>query len=150
MYSERARPSRGLVLATITAASIFLGNLAFAGPLATISGAGNAVSWTPTGGAGGLVVNLSHPDGAVTSHNFSGGQTPSVGGLADGHYTYEIVAIPKIPAWARDQLAEARASGDMSIVAELREAGVVPAERQVQSGSFTIQNGSLVNPNLAE
>lgn len=125
---------QGILLSGAAAISISFASAVSAGPLATIGGAGNNISWAPTNSNYGIKLNLAHPDGTVTSHTYSPGEAPSASGLEDGLYTYELVAIP-------------------NILPRVRNAASDKAQRMarnVQSGAFTIKGGSLVPPNLAE
>jgi hypothetical protein len=66
--------------------------------------------------------------------------------LKDGAYSYELRAEPIVPAEVQKALAQARESGDYSVVTKLRSEGKLPEEALVQSGSFRINGGSLVLP----
>ena len=148
MTQKRPRLAPGLLLA---AALALAGGAALAGPYATLTGAGNSVAWTADAAHAGAVLTLKGPGGAVTKHRFAAGESPSIGGLADGHYKYELLLLPQLGAGIRERLAEARASGRGDEVAEeLRAAGLLPRERMVASGHFMISGGSLVDAAAVE
>lgn len=140
----------GIAVSVLTITTLLFGHIAAAGPIATLSGT-NGVSWLSQIPDSGFLLTISYPDGSVARYEFAAGESLSVGSLPDGSYNYELTVIPNIPDWVRDKLTEARASGnDASVEAELRASGLIPKTRQVQSGGFTIQGGSLVSPDLAE
>ena len=148
MTQKLSRPAPGLLLAAVLALA---GGSAPAGPYATLTGAGNHVAWTTDAAHAGTVLTLKRPGGAVTTHRFGAGETPSLGGLADGRYKYELLLLPQLGAGVRERLAEARAGGrDDEVADELRAAGVLPRERRVASGHFMISGGSLVDAGLVE
>jgi hypothetical protein len=78
--------------------------------------------------------------GALFSYELVDG---SGSALPDGRYSYELRVIPKVDAEVRQALSEARETGDMSIVKELREAGKLPEGSFVRTGHFLIREGSL-------
>jgi hypothetical protein len=111
------------------------------------------VDWHPVVEYGRLVLTVSTPGGTVFRREFEPGADPffeitdrSGGILPDGRYTYELVVVPSVDENTRKVLQEARTSGDMTAVEELRKAGVLPRERLVQSGSFSIAASAFVFP----
>lgn len=78
--------------------------------------------------------------GALFSYELVDG---SGSALPDGTYAYELRVIPKIDPEIRRALTEARRTGEMSIVKELREAGKLPEGSFVRTGHFLIRGGSL-------
>jgi len=124
--------------------------------IAEISIQGNLISFSPQVKADGMALSVSGPDGFYIERRYDSGITPTLsiideqlGELADGTYTYELRANPAIDEQTRAALESARTTGDLSIVHKLRSLGKLPATDMVQSGSFTIAGGALVNP-LAE
>jgi hypothetical protein len=71
-------------------------------------------------------------------------------GLPDGQYRYELRVAPMVDASTRLQMREARETGDDSIVARLKVAGLLPTEPVVRSGSFRILGESVVAPTDTE
>jgi hypothetical protein len=70
---------------------------------------------------------------------------------ADGAYTYELVGTPRLDAATRKELADARKAGKESEVVErLKGSGKLPRESAVQSGTFSVSNGTLVDPDQQE
>jgi hypothetical protein len=101
-----------------------------------------------------VVLKVSLPNGNVIQREIKGGQ-PIVfeldGAAADGAYAYELVGTPRLDAATRKELAEARKAGKESEVVErLKGSGKLPRETAVQSGTFTVSNGTLVDPNQEE
>ncbi|HVS66471.1 MAG TPA: hypothetical protein VMT85_23545, partial [Thermoanaerobaculia bacterium] len=64
--------------------------------------------------------------------------------LADGLYTWEAVVNPRLSSDVIRSLAQARAAGDDAVADRLRESGQLPAERQMESGSFRVVQGSIL------
>jgi hypothetical protein len=71
--------------------------------------------------------------------------------LPDGQYTYELRVAPNFSKEVKDALKAAREKGNESeVLRELRKNGSLPSQSTVQSGSFTILNGSVVLPGATE
>ncbi len=123
---------KNLFVAAVAAAALVAMPLA-AADLATMSAHGGGLAWTPQGSFQGLVLTVAGSD-IWQRHEFRAGESPSfdAAGLADGTYTWELVAVSK---------ARSRRSG---------ETGVQAAPGRVQSGSFSVVNGAVADPNLIE
>ena len=97
------------------------------------------------------------PDGYSSRKVFRSADAPEVtltdkrgDRLADGVYTYELRLTPNISASVKEKLTAARKNGDDTEVKnELRKRGELP-QGSVQSGSFTILNGSLITAGASE
>jgi hypothetical protein len=132
---------------------------ALAESVAEVSLGPASIDWHPTalGSYERWVLTVSGPDGKVLRQELASGATPTFGLFdkegnrrPDGSYHWELRAVPQIDPAVRKQLAAARAQGTSAAVeAALRSAGKLPQE-QVQSGSFSIVNGSLIGPGLVE
>jgi hypothetical protein len=148
-------------LTILTLVCLFLPTIASSGqknPLATgqvaqLNIGPSRVDWYPVVEYDRLVLTVSTPDGTVLRREFEAGANPffgitdkSGGFLPDGQYTYELVVVPSVDRNTREVLQEARSSGDMTALEELRKAGVLPRERLVQSGSFSIAGSAFVIP----
>ena len=68
--------------------------------------------------------------------------------LADGIYSFRLETKAKYSQDAKDALAFARATGDMSEVAEMRKAGLMPEVTEPQYGYFSIKDGFFVVPEM--
>lgn len=114
-------------------------------PIATMHAESDGMSWTPHVPYERLVLTVNLPGEEVIRQEFPSGTWPFLSGpLADGQYTYELQVVPIVDPKTREALRQARASGDMSIVKRLREAGALPQGPQVQSGYFLIKRGVWV------
>jgi hypothetical protein len=142
--------SKILVLAAVLSV-IAIG--AHAADLAKPSFEAARVQWDVQSPYDRLVLTVSTPGGKVVRQEVGAGQTPefdlSSVGSVDGAYTWELRLVSKIDADTRKALAEARRTGDDAAIERLRAEGKVPAER-VQSGSFLVEAGSVVNTEEAE
>jgi hypothetical protein len=116
--------------------------------LASVSG-GGSVRWDVAVANSGLTLIVSVPDGRVFRREFKGGSSPDFAltdklgeKLPDGTYSYELRAAPTSSVATREAL-KARAPDDASEEERTgRKRATVPA--QVQTGSFSIVNGSAV------
>jgi hypothetical protein len=104
----------------------------------------------------GLRLSVTGPDGHVYVRNFAQGTMPALrlqdvgeGRLADGAYTWELTATPRVSAAVRKQLADARNAGDDALAEQIqRSAGLDHAS--VQSGGFQVRNGAFVPSDAKE
>jgi hypothetical protein len=143
--------SKILVLAAVLSV-IASGVHAAAGDFAKPSFEAARVQWDTHSPYDRLVLTVSTPEGKVVRQEVGAGQTPAFdlsSAAMDGAYTWELRLVPKIDAEVRKALAEARRTGDDAAIDRLRAEGKVPAER-VQSGSFVVEAGSIVNTEEAE
>lgn len=98
-----------------------------------------------------LNITVSGPDGFYVQNELTiGAGKYSLDGLQDGLYNYEVTLIPTVDHTTREIMQQARESGDMSHVKELRRQGVLPNRVSTQSGHFRIVGGSIPRSNLAE
>ena len=107
----------------------------------------------PTAEYASYKVIVSGPDGATHTYHYAGDETALIDSfspegelLADGRYTYEIVATPLLSADEKAELAAARESGDDAYARELTQAFQI--ERQ--SGAFMILDGEILDGNEEE
>lgn len=121
------------------------------GPVATVKAGPSGVSWEPHVQYDRLVLTVKRPGGKVFRKEFVPGSKLVFGGeLTDGQYTYELRVIPILTPEVREALKRARATGDMSIVDQLRAKGALPGGPQVQSGYFRVYGGAVILPDRAE
>ncbi|MDY7095247.1 MAG: tail fiber domain-containing protein [Acidobacteriota bacterium] len=78
------------------------------------------------------------------------GGTLEIRGFADGVYDWEVHARPDLAPELAQQIAEDRAENDMTLVCDLQDKGILPLVPLMQSGTFTIIGGSIVDPNRPE
>lgn len=105
-----------------------------------------------------FVMTISGPGGMVLQQEFEAGNPPvfapfddSGKALPDGQYNYEIHVSPVLDPETKKMMAASRESGDDAArAADLRARGWIPEHPVVQSGSFSIVNGAIVDPNLPE
>jgi len=98
------------------------------------------------------------PDGYAYTKEFKAGASPEIRlsdsrgeKLPDGQYTYELRLTPNISAETRATLKAAREKGTSAyeVTRELRRRGALPPTL-VQSGGFTIVNGTAVTAGATE
>ncbi|HEY0783260.1 MAG TPA: hypothetical protein VGE98_12445, partial [Thermoanaerobaculia bacterium] len=124
--------------------------------VAAVSVGAIGVDFAPSGNFERYVLTVSGPGDLVVRQEFSGGKTPSFGlfdadgqRLPDGHYTYELQAVPRVPRALQQQVAEAREKGDTAAIEALVKSGKLP-QGGVQSGHFAIHGGAFVPATLVE
>lgn len=113
--------------------------------LATINSYGSGVEWTAQVPHESLVLTVTGGD-YWTRTEFTDGARPyfepydeNGDRLPDGVYGWELVVIPRLQDLPRDRFENGRPSADGSS----GHLGTAP-ERQVMSGTFRVQNGSVV------
>lgn len=128
----------------------------FAQPVGKPSGGGSAISWSLNiSGHDKVRVSVLGPDGTSWVKEYSNGKTPTFSlsdmgdDVADGQYNYELRVEPKISSDVKKKLEKARAEGDDASIKKIqKEAGL--GREVVQSGTFTVLNGFIVDPNGVE
>jgi hypothetical protein len=126
-------------------------------PLATVSVSPVGLDWQTAGDYEKLTLTVSGPGGLILHREFRAGVSALFEffgddgkPLPDGAYTYELIAAPRLDAETRQALAAARRAGDDAAIAKLQTSGRLPRGPLAQSGTFTIQNGAVVSPELRE
>lgn len=124
--------------------------------VANISSAGSSVRWDLKAGFGSGTLTISAPDGRIFTREFKGGASPDfsltdVHGerLPDGQYSYEIRLGPAMSKSAQDSLKAARGKDDEPESVRASRKRVAPTGL-VQSGSFSVVNGSVMVPGTVE
>ena len=149
---------RGCALSVVTMVCMALGSVGWAaevvlfdGPIATLLSGPSGLSWELTVPYERVVLVVKAPHGKVIRKEYEAGSTPGLGGkLADGQYTYELTVVPFVAPEVRQALKDARATGDMSSVDELRAQGALPQGPHVQSGYFRVHRGAVIPPQGVE
>ena len=124
--------------------------------VANMTAGASSVKWDVSTSNAGLIVTISAPDGEVYRKESRYGSVEiklvddKGERLPDGQYAYELRVVPVISAATRETLSKARAKGnDAEVGRDLRKRGELPAAL-VESGSFSILNGSVVLPGSME
>src|SRR5688572_20041388 len=128
------------------------------GHFAAITAMGSSVRWDVAGPHAAVTLTVSVPDGQVFSKEFPAGTAPEfrltdANGerLPDGQYVYELRLTPIIAAEVKEKLKEAREKGNADAVQrELRRRGALPSRTSVQSGGFTVANGTVIVAGASE
>lgn len=129
---------------------------AFAGKVGKAGGGGNSLDFQlSVSGHQSIDVRVSAPDGEIYSMTFENGKPVSIrlkdlgATPVDGSYNYEMIVTPRISAGLARKLEAARAANDDAAARKImRENGI--AEPTTQSGSFRVENGSILDPNAVE
>jgi hypothetical protein len=124
--------------------------------IATISAVGSGVRWDVVTPYSALTMTVSAPDGRVFSQVFKGGSSPQFSivdahgeRLPDGQYTYELRLAPTSPP-RKDSTSNGRGKEDEPESVRAARKSAVPAQPLVESGSFSIGNGAVINPAAVE
>ena len=113
----------------------------------------NFVGWEEVAHFQSVNLRISGPDGMYFERTF--GQEDSIYfdlttiSAPDGTYHWELRAAPILSEEVKDWLAYAQETGDEEILRELRRSGHVPDRASVDSGAFTVVDGTVVNPDIA-
>ena len=120
--------------------------------VANMTAGASSVRWDVSTSNAGVIVTISAPDGQVFRKESRYGSVEiklvdkKGERLPDGLYAYELRVIPIISSTVKETLSKARAKGDDEEVGrDLRKSGALPTP-VVDSGSFSILNGSVVLP----
>ena len=119
---------------------------------AHMSSAGSSVRWDLKTSYSGATLTIASPDGRVFRKELKAGSTPeftiidSEGNrLPDGQYTYELRLNSALSKMTRESLMAARGKDDdAEAVRAARKRAVLPDSSTVQSGSFSILNGTIL------
>ncbi len=114
----------------------------------------NFVGWEEVAHFQSVNLRISGPDGMYFERTFS--QEDSIyfdltaTPVSDGTYHWELQAAPILSEEVKDWLAYARETGDEEVLKVLRRSGHLPDQASVDSGVFTVVDGTVVNPDIAE
>jgi hypothetical protein len=122
--------------------------------LSTLSGSGSSVRWDVSAPNAGVTLTISAPDGRVFTKTFKGGASPQFSisdgeKLPDGQYAYELRLTPASSP-RKDSTSNGRGKEDEPESVRAARRPAVSAQPLVESGSFSIANGAVVNPNAVE
>jgi hypothetical protein len=123
----------------------------FRGPIATLKSGPSGITWEPRVSYKRLVLIIKAPGSKIIRKEYAPGSKPVFSGkLVAGQYTYELSVVPLVAPEVRQALKTARATGDMSVVDELRAKGALPTGPHVQSGYFRVYGGKVIPPQGTE
>jgi endosialidase-like protein len=146
-------------IAVLALAAALLAAPATAGPSAVAAASVGplGIQFQPSVEFQKMTLTVSGPEGLILRREFAAGAAvmfEAIGDdgkpLPDGAYRYELVASPVLDRATRRALAAARQNGDDAAIAKLREAGKLPSTPMIQSGSFSIAHGTLVQDDAKE
>ena len=143
------------VIACLSVSALGQSGDQFANPNST----GSSVRWDIKAPHSAATLTVIGPDGEAFTKEFQGGSSPEFRlankageSLPDGQYTYELRLTPIFAAGVRDALKAAREKGNEAEVQRgLRKRGQLPSPAGlVQSGGFSIINGTVILPGASE
>jgi hypothetical protein len=139
-----------LLLTTFEVTARAQGGSQDARDFANISSAGSSVRFDVKVQHSEVSLTVAAPDGRVFRKEFKGSASPEFSitdeqgeRLPDGHYSYELRVSPVISPSAKAALKESRGKDDEPEAVRSTRKRVMPVSA-VQSGSFSIQNGTLI------
>ncbi|MGI9292524.1 MAG: hypothetical protein ACR2PS_00960 [Pseudomonadales bacterium] len=158
MMNIRKMLLRSSAFSVLTIACMGLGSLGVAAnvalspePIAKMKSGPGGISWESRVPYKQLILVVQTPRGKIIRKAYAAGSKLAYGEkLADGQYKYELTVVPDVAPDVREALKKARATGDRSIVHDLRAKGALPQGPQVQSGSFRVLKGKVVSPQEVE
>ena len=122
---------------------------ALAGGIASVDLGSAEARWDVQGDFERVVLTVALPDGGVVRREFRSGEPVAfelAAAAKDGSYRYELRGTPRLDASTRQELAAARKAGnEAAVIQRLKDAGRLPLEGAVQSGSFLVKDGSIVS-----
>jgi hypothetical protein len=141
---------RVLLVLTVAVFAIVLSDPAKAGE--------GRITWAPVGATfDHAVLTVSGPGDVYFQESFEAGTVPCFPSVdesgvpfPDGTYRYELRKVPYVSPEVRKALVSARETGDRSLIEELGDSGTVSEKYSVESGHFSIQNGSVVTSDIPE
>lgn len=115
-------------------------------PVADVDLGFNNVTWTPQNEFAGLRLTVSGPDGNTWQNSFDANEAPrldlsALGSAVDGLYTWELRATPIV-----DQNKMTATSRTSEAGTRVRSNDLPSRDSLVQSGSFRVLNGTIVQP----
>ena len=113
----------------------------------------NFVGWEEVAHFQSVNLRISGPDGMYFEETFNQGDSIyfdlTTISAPDGTYHWELRAAPILSEGVRDWLAYAGETGDEEVLKELHRSGHLPDRASVDSGAFTVVDGTVVNPDIA-
>lgn len=152
MNTRKHLPSILCVVFVVTCCSAAWAQSDDRSQFAAVTGMGSSVRWDVAGPHAAVTLTVSTPDGQVISKEFTAGNAPEfrlvdANGerLPDGQYVYELRLTPIIGKEVKEKLKLSREKGNSDEVQrDFKRRGVLPSRAQVQSGSFTVTNGTVL------
>jgi hypothetical protein len=119
-------------------------------PIASVHAGPSRVEWLPQTDYERLTLTVTGPGDFAIQREFVAGKALSLDlfdehdeRLPEGSYAWELRTQPRLDAATREALAKARKAGDEVTVEKLRMAVRLPGRALVQTGYFTVENGSF-------
>jgi hypothetical protein len=152
---------RSLIVVLALLTTLSLAATSFAGDtvreIARPTAGGSSIQWQANAsGVDHYQLIVTTPNHESFTREFAAGTPPSFRlqdmagkSLMDGPYHYELRAIPQISASIRQQLADARANNDDEAIHRIITAAGL-GNPVAQSGTFTVVNGSILDPSVQE
>ena len=119
--------------------------------VATVTNLGSSVRFEVSASHASVTLSVLAPDGRVYKKEYKAGTAPEfrLGDTRekypDGEYSYELRLTPVISDQVKEELKAAREKGTSDeLQRDLKRRGILPRNPQVQSGGFTVVNGSIV------
>ena len=149
MKNLKHRPSMLGILFLITCLPVIA--LGQEKEFATVTNLGSSVRFDISASYSTATLTVSSPDGRVYSKEFRAGSSPEfrLGDTKekypDGEYSYDLRLSPSLSEGVKEELKAAREKGTSdALQRDLKRRGVLPRHPLVQSGGFTVLNGSIV------
>jgi hypothetical protein len=124
-------------------------------PVGTPLGGGSMIQWPSNlTGHDHIQLTVVAPDGEVSVDAIAAGEnvmlrTSDLPVLMDGQYTYEMIVVPRVSPAVAAQLRNARAKNDDAAAKQIMRANGLDTT-VIQSGTFSVINGSIVDPTRQE
>jgi hypothetical protein len=125
---------------------------------ATPNSTGSSVRWDIKAPHSAVTLTVIGPDGESFTKEFQGGNSPEFSlttkkgeRLPDGQYTFELRLAPVFGAEVKEALKAAREKGNENeVLRELKRRGQLPSQSLVQSGGFSVLNGTIIVAGASE
>lgn len=118
---------------------------------ASVVNLGSSVRFEISASYSTVTLTVSSPDGRVYSKEYKSGSSPefSLGNTRekypDGEYSYDLRLSPILSDSVKEELKAAREKDTSdALQRDLKRRGILPKNPPVQSGGFTVLNGSIV------
>jgi hypothetical protein len=118
---------------------------------ATVTNSGSSIRFDISASYSTATLTVSAPDGRVYNKEFKAGSSPEfrLGDTRekypDGEYSYDVRLSPSLSDSVREELKVAREKGTSdALQRDLKRRGILPRHPLVQSGGFTVLNGTII------
>ena len=157
----KTRPAEMLMLSALLLATLFFplpANADTPEVLAMMESGKYGVEWHPTVDYDSITLRVSGPSGLYFQEEFSANEFPYFDYYdeknslrPDGVYTYELVFSPTLKDPIRKALDTVRTMPKRELIAErFKERGDLPIEDLVQTGTFSMQGGTVLLADVVE